>query len=58
MINLHKKPLFRNDSLPLPPTTGVQKLADDVLDLFTEKINKIMVNLIPAQPRPNELKVH
>ena len=31
------KLLFRNDSLPLPPTTSVQKLADGFIDFFTEE---------------------
>ena len=46
--NIANKLLFRNDSLPFPPSTSVQDLADDFIDFFTENIDKIMVNLIPA----------
>ena len=44
------------DSLLLPPTTSVQKLADGFIDFFTEKIDKIMVNLIPTHPNQTDAK--
>ena len=56
MINITNELLFRNDSLPLPPTTSVKDLADGSIDFFTEKIDKIMVNLIPTQLDQMNLK--
>ena len=48
--------LFRNDSLPPLPTTSVQKLADGFIDFFTEKIDKIMVNLTPTHLNQTDAK--
>ena len=39
-----------------PPTTSVQKLADGFIDFFTEKIDKIMLNLIPTHPNQTDEK--
>ena len=56
IFSIANKLLFRNDSLPLPPTTSVQKLANGFIDFFTEKMYKIMVNLIPTHPNQTDAK--
>ena len=56
IFSIANKLLFRNDSLPLPPLTNVQKLAGGFIDFFTEKIDKIMVNLIPTHPNQTDAK--
>ena len=48
--------LFRNDSLPLPLSTSVQKLVDGFIDFFTDKIDKITVNLIPTHLTQTDAK--
>ena len=56
IFSIANKLLFRNDSLPLPPTTSVQKLAHGFIDFFTEIIDKIKVNLIPTHLNQTDAK--
>ena len=56
IFSIANKLLFRNDSLVLHPITSIQKLADGFIGIFTEKIDKIMVNLIPTHPNQKDAK--
>ena len=50
------KMLFRNEPLPLPPTSDTKKLADDFNQFFVEKIDKIMAGLQPTETHPTDPK--
>ena len=45
VFKITNKLLFRNKQLPLPPTSLLKDLANEVNEFFIDKINKIMVTL-------------
>ena len=56
IYQIANKMLFRNEPLPLPPTSDTKKLADDFNQFFIEKINKIMAGLQPTETHPTDPK--
>ena len=56
IYQIANKVLFRNEPLPLPPTSDTKKLADDFNQFFIEKIDKIMAGLQPTETHPTDPK--
>ena len=56
IYQITNKMLFRNEPLPLPPTSDTKKLADDLNQFFIEKIDKIMAGLQPTETHPTDPK--
>ena len=52
VFNIANKLLYRNEPLPLPPTTDVQLLVNEFNEFFITKSLTIMNNLQPSDDNP------